>query len=373
MKFKKLKIKNSASIILSILIFFIFAVPVCFAIIKIPVKIFEFSENSNVEYIDSTVENKVKVCRDITCSKITPGIIDFNNGGDSPLVINEDGSLTGKVWGEDMGWITFNPPYGGVRISDTDTGLLTGTAWSETSGVINFAVTGQRVIIDPATGEWNGFAWASGPHGGWIKFDCRESSCLKTTAQKSKNPVPFVDVSDTSVPEAGETKNESPTFVKNFAESFAKNISFGFINFYEGTAQIMIIESKLVGNSLIVFASGIADLFGKSADVAIKSYDVAVDGYNTLRAYSISARDFLLARITDIGNRDANSGRNYDIYAVSMTSVKNFSNKMADLNIKMFNKAGEVAYYGYDYLYVKMADLRFLLLDSYASLTERSY
>src|SRR3989344_5388332 len=141
MKFKKLKIKNSASIILSILIFFIFAVPVCFAIIKIPVKIFEFSENSNVEYIDSTVENKVKVCRDITCSKITPGIIDFNNGGDSPLVINEDGSLTGKVWGEDMGWITFNPPYGGVRISDTDTGLLTGTAWSETSGVINFAVT----------------------------------------------------------------------------------------------------------------------------------------------------------------------------------------------------------------------------------------
>ena len=53
------------------------------------------------------------------------------------------------------------PPYGGVFFADPATGLLKGTAWSETSGAINFSVTGQKVIIDPKTGEWNGWAWAS--------------------------------------------------------------------------------------------------------------------------------------------------------------------------------------------------------------------
>ena len=82
----------------------------------------------------------------------------------------------------------------GVYVANPGTGLLAGVT-KTASGYINFSVTGQKVIIDPTSGEWSGWAWATGPSGGWVKFDCtKTASCVKTikvetpqSVQKKKN------------------------------------------------------------------------------------------------------------------------------------------------------------------------------------------
>lgn len=142
--------------------------------------------DSRVGYIDTSLENKVKVCKDVACasspdSDLAKEIIDFKMSGDSPLKIDSKKGLSGKAWGDELGWVTFNPPYGGIFFADAAAGLLKGTAWSENSGAINFSVTGQKVTIDPKTGQWRGWAWASGPYGGWVKFDCQSGSCVHST------------------------------------------------------------------------------------------------------------------------------------------------------------------------------------------------
>jgi len=111
---------------------------------------------NSVGHVDTSVPNRVKVCRDVTCGKITPGVIDFNVFPDNnPLTIDTTKGISGEVYGGDLGTINFQPPYGGVYFADPATGLLKGTAWSETSGVINFSVTGQKVYINPKTGEFS--------------------------------------------------------------------------------------------------------------------------------------------------------------------------------------------------------------------------
>ena len=75
-----------------------------------------------------------------------------------------------------------NPTGAGVIFADLDTGELTGKAWSQVSGWINFAPTGEGVTINPNTGEFEGYAWSGGAYGGWIHFDCNDTStCVRTT------------------------------------------------------------------------------------------------------------------------------------------------------------------------------------------------
>jgi hypothetical protein len=107
--------------------------------------------------------------------------------------------LSGYIWGNALGWINLNPTGQGVRFANSTTGLLEGKAWSQVSGWINFGVSGQPVTINPSTGEFSGWAWTGGPEGGWIKFDCGDSSsCVKTTWRNSSNGggggVPLIDV-----------------------------------------------------------------------------------------------------------------------------------------------------------------------------------
>lgn len=142
--------------------------------------------------IDTSVENKVKICKDVTCTNPAPGIIDFNMNDGFPIVIDTEKGVSGKAWGGEFGWINFD----GVFFADPAIGVLKGVALSTTSGIINFFVTGQKVIIDPATGEWDGWAWASGPHGGWIKFDCKANSCVRIIwndkAKTESSPIPGI-------------------------------------------------------------------------------------------------------------------------------------------------------------------------------------
>jgi len=144
-------------------------------------KIFTKStENKNlVGHIDMSAENKAKVCKDPTCTNPKPGFIDFEVSNKEPFTINNENEISGKIFGNELGWIVFNPPQGGVYLTDTNTGLLQGIALSETSGEINFSATGQKVVINPTTRELEGYAWASGPYGGWIKFDCQNGSCVR--------------------------------------------------------------------------------------------------------------------------------------------------------------------------------------------------
>jgi hypothetical protein len=112
------------------------------------------------------------------------------------------------TWGTNIGWINFNPTYGGVTVyadhlegyawaenigwirlgtytgRSTHTyansaagnyginraagGQLSGYAWSTNAGWINFSPTHSQVTIDPATGAFDGYAWAENVD--WIHF-----------------------------------------------------------------------------------------------------------------------------------------------------------------------------------------------------------
>ena len=84
------------------------------------------------------------------------------NGGSGAEVTNS--AVTGYVWGENIGWINLSPvSYGGV-VND-GAGNLSGYAWGENVGWINFKPTGGGVTIG-ADGVFDGWAW--GENIGWI-------------------------------------------------------------------------------------------------------------------------------------------------------------------------------------------------------------
>ena len=94
------------------------------------------------------------------------GWINFEPGGDggSGAEVGDFG-LTGYLWGENIGWINLSPVYGGV--TNDGEGNLAGYAWGENTGWINFSPTEGGVYID-ACGDFNGTAW--GENIGWISF-----------------------------------------------------------------------------------------------------------------------------------------------------------------------------------------------------------
>lgn len=132
----------------------------------------------DVGYIDAT-SHYAKVCHNVSCSSY--GNINFlptQTSTSSPMVIT-DTSITGYLWGDELGWINLAPTGAGVTV-DPNTGILYGTAFSQSSGWINFRPTNGGVVIN-ANGELSGYAWNGGAYGGWIKFDCSDSaSCVKT-------------------------------------------------------------------------------------------------------------------------------------------------------------------------------------------------
>jgi hypothetical protein len=96
------------------------------------------------------------------------GWINFEpSEGEGVTVTNS--AVTGKAWGENIGWINLSPATGGVNgVTNDGAGNLSGYAWGENVGWINFAPTGVGVKIDPVTGEFSGKAW--GENIGWINF-----------------------------------------------------------------------------------------------------------------------------------------------------------------------------------------------------------
>jgi len=66
------------------------------------------------------------------------------------------------AWGENLGWVNFNPSNGGLTITDT---VITGFAWSKTYGWISFSPNNVSVTNN-CSGQLGGSAWSSLK--GWI-------------------------------------------------------------------------------------------------------------------------------------------------------------------------------------------------------------
>jgi hypothetical protein len=140
--------------------------------------------SSSVGTIDASFK-LTKICQDVSCTTfgnanwkptlnaMTPGAL--------PVTIS-DTSITGHVWGDQIGWINLAPTGAGIFVNPT-TGLITGKAFASGGSWINFNPTGQSVaLVDNGTGSnFFGWAWVSGPYGGWMNFDCSGLGvCIKT-------------------------------------------------------------------------------------------------------------------------------------------------------------------------------------------------
>ncbi len=289
-KFKSNKFSTKFILIGASIFFFSVSIPISFAMNITPTSFFNSSKkeinklftNNLSEHTNASVNDEVKVCKDVTCTNPKPGIIYFklsdnSPSGLSPLVVNRVNGISGEVWGNQLGVINFQPPYGGVSFANPKTGLLKGTAWSETSGVINFSVTGQKVIIDPKTGKWSGWAWASGPYGGWIQFDCNAGSCVQTVLHNQDKKV-----------EKEHKKKDSVVKKSHKDDYFSlafKNVIPSVIQSWEKLGQIIINESKTVNSDLDVLISRLTNYSnqtGKFVNDTYKSvYNSADNMYNS--------------------------------------------------------------------------------------------
>lgn len=83
-----------------------------------------------------------------------------------------DTAITGKIWGESVGWINLNPA-GSYTVTNTCDGTVGGWAWGQNTGWINFHATGGNVSINTTTGKITGSVWAQ--NYGWIKLSSPET------------------------------------------------------------------------------------------------------------------------------------------------------------------------------------------------------
>lgn len=148
---------------------------------KIFIAIFIILSASNIanasESVGSIDENfyLTKLCRNSDCSLYQ--IVNFKPTNGTPVVITDSG-LTGDLWFETSGWVSLNPVNGGVL--NTQSGVLSGLGWGQIASWVNFDPSNGGVSINN-NGEFEGWAWVSGGYGGWVKFDCTDSStCIKT-------------------------------------------------------------------------------------------------------------------------------------------------------------------------------------------------
>lgn len=99
-----------------------------------------------------------------------------------------DTALTGYIWSENYGWINLSPsanlPAGQSGVKNNGSGVLSGYAWGEGAGYINFS----GVTID-SNGQFQGAA--TGDIVGTLAFTCAtNTSCKVTTTWTSASPAP---------------------------------------------------------------------------------------------------------------------------------------------------------------------------------------
>jgi hypothetical protein len=81
--------------------------------------------------------------------------------------IDPDNDGSQYAYGENIGWLNFEPVYGpGVTVTKT---LLTGFIWAENIGWIHLSPSNHGGVINDGTGDLSGYAWAENV--GWINFN----------------------------------------------------------------------------------------------------------------------------------------------------------------------------------------------------------
>jgi hypothetical protein len=88
--------------------------------------------------------------------------------------IDPDNDDSKYAWGENVGWINFDPSLGsGVRVTDS---AVEGYAWGENIGWINLSPTNGGVDND-GNGNLSGYAWGENvgvdqlcTHGSWSHY-----------------------------------------------------------------------------------------------------------------------------------------------------------------------------------------------------------
>jgi len=123
------------------------------------------------------------------------GWVNFEPGAAGSGATVTDANLNGYIWAENIGWIKLSPAYGGI--SNDGTGKLSGCAWGENVGWINFnpQVPGEPnkygVTID-SQGNFSGWAW--GENIGWIHFSSNTPVAYKV--QTSWITTCVIDIDD---------------------------------------------------------------------------------------------------------------------------------------------------------------------------------
>ncbi len=81
--------------------------------------------------------------------------------------IDPDNDDSRRAYGENVGWVNFEPSQGGgVTVSDTK---LTGYVWAENIGWINLSPANFGGVVNGSRGHLSGYAW--GENVGWINFN----------------------------------------------------------------------------------------------------------------------------------------------------------------------------------------------------------
>jgi hypothetical protein len=154
---------------------------VCSLIVGLSFSYAEASQSSGTIDPTSAGFKYTRICKDVACSTFgnvnwKPTLNASTNGATAVSVT--DSGLSGHIWGDEIGWINLSPAGAGVTI-DPNTGTLTGKGYSTVGGWINFSPTGAGVSIN-SSGEFTGNAYVAGINGGWMKFSCPGTYCVKT-------------------------------------------------------------------------------------------------------------------------------------------------------------------------------------------------
>jgi len=203
-----------------------------------------------------------------------------------------DSVVTGKAWGENIGWINLSPATGGVLHDGA--GNLSGYAWGENVGWINFNPTGAGVKIDTATGAFSGKAW--GENIGWINF-APNGKPIKTSWRP---PKPDLVVSSLSTPDTAAPGEEiiiTDTTMNNGLGSAAESVT----GYYLST------DNSLDSEDIFLYSRFVAALAAGASSVG-GNYAVTIPPYPPMGGcYIIAKADLSDAIVEETENNNTTS------------------------------------------------------------------
>jgi len=206
------------------------------------------------------------------------GWINFNPTNGNVTVT--DSALTGNIWSDNYGWIKLNPTNGGV-LNDGE-GVLSGHAWGTNVGWVNFS--GVSIVSQEFTGT------ATGDITGDINFDCTNCS-VKT--QWTPNSLPVA--SSVSI----DSEAESVVLTENTTKNV---VCAGTVTDADGYADITSVTAKLYRSGV---GAGAEDDNDVHYTLTGDANCVPSGGSGTTETYTCTFAVYYYADPTDAGQYEA--------------------------------------------------------------------